>query len=204
MPKQRGKYKQYLWDNQKPIPKSTRHFKKKNVLENSSHEEPPRLDDLTFYDSNINQQHINDFCNDFQIPKDNNTTEEENASNDDNEEEINPSNKYNNAPNDEEYSMSDFIDALDSEITKIDLATAYLAAFFNGRTTQDSLTDFIKLSNITSQIKLPASFDGLKDLVVGKYNSLVYSKSWFCNTCIKPVDSPDNRFERKCPICKTR
>ena len=100
--------------------------------------------------------------------------------------------------------MSDFIDALDSEITKTDLATAYLAAFFNGRTTQDSLTDFLKLSNITYNIKLPVSFDGLKELVVSKNNSLVHSKIWFCNTCIKPISTLENRFERMCPICKTR
>ena len=50
------------------------------------------------------------------------------------DEEINSQNRYNKETTEEEFCMSDFIDALDSEITRKDLAMGYLAAFFNGRT----------------------------------------------------------------------
>ena len=81
---------------------------------------------------------------------------------------------------------------------------AYMAAFYNGRTTQESLRDFIKLSNITSPVQLPASFDGLVNLVVGKNNSLKYNKTWFCNSCIKPISGLSQRLERACPTCETK
>lgn len=56
----------------------------------------------------------------------------------------------NNETNHTEECMSDFIEAISSDdVTQTELATAYIAAFFNGRTTQTSLSDFIKLSNIT-------------------------------------------------------
>ena len=49
-----------------------------------------------------------------------------------------------------------------SEITREELAAAYLVAFFNGTITQSSLKDFITFSNkATSGIKLPRIFDGL-------------------------------------------
>ena len=49
-----------------------------------------------------------------------------------------------------------------SEITREELAAAYLVAFFNGTITQSSLKDFITFSNkAPSGIKLPRIFDGL-------------------------------------------
>jgi len=78
---------------------------------------------------------------------------------------------------------------------------AYMAAFYNGRSTQESLRDYIKLSNITSPVQLSASFDGL--VVVGKNNSLKY-KNWFCNSCIKPISGLSQRLERACPTCETK
>jgi len=115
------------------------------------------------------------------------------------------STKYDHDNNTESI-FEDFVKAIDSEtINETDLATAYLAAFFNGRTTQDSLSDYLTLSNISSKIKLPTSFNGLTNLVFGGQKStLDYEKYWFCNSCVKKVDSLSDRHQRSCPSCKSR
>ena len=87
---------------------------------------------------------------------------------------------------------------------KREIAAAFLAAFYNGRTSQSSLTDYLKLSNIYSTIKLPTSFDGLRNLIKDDTSELNYEKTWFCGTCQKLIANLNNRFQRSCAICKTR
>jgi len=43
---------------------------------------------------------------------------------------------------------------LRDEITKEELAAAYLASFYSGKTTQSSLTDYLQLSNIYSPVQI--------------------------------------------------
>ena len=53
-----------------------------------------------------------------------------------------------------------------TNITPSDLSAAYLAAFFNGIKTQASLSDYLTLSNLTSNIKIPTTFDGLTNFLI--------------------------------------
>jgi len=116
-------------------------------------------------------------------------------------------NKYNNTFDQEN---DDFIEGISDiyhfgeEITEEALAAAYLSAFYNGRTTQSSLADYLKLSNLTSQIKLPTTFNGLRNLVMGNHEQLTYSKSWYCSNCMKIYDKLSNSHQRLCTVCNTR
>jgi hypothetical protein len=90
------------------------------------------------------------------------------------------------------------------EITKEELSAAFLAAFYNGRTSQSSLSDYLKVTNIFSPIKLPTNFDGLKSKIRGKARDLDFTKSWFCGTCLKSIKTLNNRLQRSCVACSTR
>ena len=54
-----------------------------------------------------------------------------------------------------------------TNITPSDLSAAYLAAFFNGIKTQASLSDYLTLLNLTSNIKIPTTFDVLTNFLIG-------------------------------------
>ena len=204
MPKFRGKYKQYNWNNEKEIPLRTEQRRNQQRIsklpENSN----------VVVNKNSTFQEYNSFI--FETDLNNETDLITNTStNFDHEsdqsiiEEIISSDKYDLRKDVEENVFDDFIEANSTGvINQNDLATAYLAAFFNGRTTQDSLKDYLRLSNFSSQIKLPTTFDGLSQLVVGKKNSVKFEKSWFCNTCTKQIKSLHNRLQRSCPFCKSR
>jgi hypothetical protein len=49
-------------------------------------------------------------------------------------------------------------------VTREELAAAYLTAFFEGKITQSALTEFLQISNATNDIKLPTRFDGLVNI----------------------------------------
>ena len=53
-----------------------------------------------------------------------------------------------------------------NNITVVELAAAYLTLFFKGKLTQTALSAAIELSNITSTIKLPTTFDGLVNKII--------------------------------------
>ena len=92
----------------------------------------------------------------------------------------------------------------DGAISQAELSAAFLAAFYNGQTTQSSLSDFLKLTNIFSSVKVPTTFDGLKRIIQGKTPDLTYTKSWFCGTCLKKSSQLNNRLQRNCDKCRTR
>ena len=78
------------------------------------------------------------------------------------------------------------------------MAAAYLTLFFKGKFTQSALSTAIELSNISSPIKLPTSFDGLLNLITNKKTLVEYEKTWFCGYCLKSFLRLDNRFQRLC------
>jgi hypothetical protein len=90
------------------------------------------------------------------------------------------------------------------EISKEELAAAYLVAFFNGTITQSALKDFIALSNITSEIKLPSSFDGLAKVLMNENRVYDYQKKWFCGVCLNTFEKLDDRFQRSCKKCNVK
>ena len=92
----------------------------------------------------------------------------------------------------------------DEEVNEQELSAAFLAAFYNGQITQSSLSDFLKLANIFSPVKIPTTFDGLKRIIQGKRPDLTYTKSWFCGTCLKKFSRLNDRLQRNCEFCKTR
>lgn len=65
-----------------------------------------------------------------------------------------------------------------NEISREDLVAAYLTAFFDGRITQSALSNFLCISNITSEVKLPTSFDGLINLLIGTDNYKAFKKTY--------------------------
>ena len=67
-----------------------------------------------------------------------------------------------------------------------------------------ALKDFITLSNITSNIKLPSSFDGLAKLLMKSEQTKIYTKSWFCGVCLTTFNNLDNRFQRSCEKCQVK
>jgi hypothetical protein len=90
------------------------------------------------------------------------------------------------------------------EISKEELAAAYLVAFFNGTITQSALKDFVSLSNITSEIKLPSSFDGLAKVLMNENRVYDYQKKWFCGVCLTTFEKLDDRFQRSCKKCNVK
>ncbi len=92
----------------------------------------------------------------------------------------------------------------DEAISKEELSAAFMAAFYNGRSTQSSLFDYLRLANIFSPIKIPTTFDGLKRQIQGKSTDLVFNKTWFCGTCLKIIKMLNNRFQRTFDVCKSR
>jgi hypothetical protein len=67
------------------------------------------------------------------------------------------------------------------DVTKEELA-AYLTVFYDCNLTQSGLSTIIKLSNITSGIKLPTNFDGLLNLLTS-LNCSYYGISLLITMC---------------------
>ena len=167
MPK-RQRLKEYLWNRTKVIPRQTkyRHTKLNNHLRPSN--------DANF---NVYPSVATENINGNAFESDNNVSTEENnilgndqlnsSTNDEIEtEEIISTNNYSDDYVNDDL-LHDLVEAVSSdEINEKDLATAFLAAFFNGRTTQDSLSDYLTLSNFTSTLKLPTSLNGLSNMVL--------------------------------------
>jgi len=65
---------------------------------------------------------------------------------------------------------------LRDEITKEELAAAYLASFYSGKTTQSSLTDYLQLSNIYSPVQLPTTFNGLAQILLKRKLDFIKKK----------------------------
>jgi hypothetical protein len=205
MPK-RQRLKEYLWNRTKVIPRQTKYRHTK------LNKNPRTSNDANF---NVYPSVVSENINGNAFEGDINASTEENniigndhsnsSTNDEIEtDEIISTNNYNDDYVNDDL-LHDLVEAVSSdEINEKDLATAFLAAFFNGRSTQDSLSDYLTLSNFTSSLKLPTSFNGLSNLVLGKNNSLNYEKSFFCNVCRKHLKSPNNDILRACPSCKSR
>jgi DNA-directed RNA polymerase subunit RPC12/RpoP len=89
------------------------------------------------------------------------------------------------------------------DVTKEELAAAYLTVFYDCNLTQSGLSTIIKLSNITSGIKLPTNFDGLLNLLTKK-KLIDYEKRYFCGRCLILLTDLQHRSQRACSACKTR
>jgi len=68
------------------------------------------------------------------------------------------------------------------DVTKEELAAAYLTVFYDCNLTQFGLSTIFKLSNITSGIKLPTNFDGLLNLLTS-LNCSYYGISLLITMC---------------------
>jgi len=70
--------------------------------------------------------------------------------------------------------LNDFI--RDENVTKHDLAAAFLTAFYSNSNTQQSLKDYLDLVNqliLQEDNQLPSSFSGLISLLNGKKQQLI-------------------------------
>ena len=158
------KYNQYLSDSNVNIPKSTFYLKYYNKL---------RLKvscrDQTIQSLPEDQLHPNDTDNTQELYE----FESQDDDIDQNTNELNE-----NQPLDTT-SIDLIIDDLtafvvDNTITKEDVASAFLAAFYDGAATQKSLTSFLTLSNIMNKtIQIPTTFSGLVSLLNGNKKNLI-------------------------------
>ena len=198
----RGRYKQYLYDPDVKIPISTQndHKRENNLLLNnkiSTVNKSVNQDQEKEKEKTINQQNSS---NEFLIITSDNLVEEletiqsESESSDEIEEE-----KEEDLINDD---LKNIIQ--DKDITRDELAAAFLAAFFNGKITQSSLTDFLQLSNIIWPIKMPTTFDGLIKVINGEKPNLMANKTWYCSICLEKTTKLDDRFQRACKKCKSK
>jgi hypothetical protein len=208
MPKEkRGRYKKYLLDEAKAIPKSTIYYQNQN---NNQDDYISTNLNRVLTASNIRSEYenfepceplINENLN--SIISTNHSLlyiDETNVNPLRNSEEI--SHEADTFDDDFNPILSDILS--DNNLVIEDLAAAYLAAFFNGRTSLQSLNDYLKLSNIYSPVKLPTTFNGLKNLISTNTDNLIYEKSWFCGTCLKHFTQLISRLQRTCEYCKTR
>lgn len=197
MPKQRGPYKRYLFDSTIEVPDSTKndHKRKKSTITSNEniHQMNQTLDDECV-DSDENLQiHLE---NDMVIRDGSFIRQEEQTVN--LNEEISNSDQLNN-----DEAINTHSDIFHDNLTKEDMAAAYLASFFSGKTTQKSLADYLHLSNMFSSTQLPTSFDGLISLIVDK-KKLKFEKKWYCGVCLKSIEELATRFQRNCTTCNTR
>lgn len=91
-----------------------------------------------------------------------------------------------------------------NEISREDLAAAYLTGFFDGRITQSTVSNFLSISNITSEVKLPTSFDGLINLLIGTANYKKFKKAYYCSNCLSTIETLNSRYQRVCEKCFKR
>ena len=179
MPKLRGKYKRYLYDESIKIPETTlRRLNKNTIQSNETVHTIKNLDSTATIDSPImnvqSSMNNNDsldeaIINTIDLPIDNAQAEVILK--------INISyfyaNKYlfflsklindnlntNDDKDTDENSFNELADLIENkDISREELAAAYLAAFFSGKLTQTALSTFLKLSNLTSKTKLLESF----------------------------------------------
>jgi hypothetical protein len=91
-----------------------------------------------------------------------------------------------------------------NDTSREELAAAYLAAFFAGKITQSALSSFLELSNITTQVKLPTSFDGLIGILIGNKNLKTYKKTFYCSSCLKLLTNVSSKLDRMCKVCSKK
>jgi hypothetical protein len=228
MPKLRGPYKRYLYDENVSIPERTRYdhlsqIKKKALIDNNqflinNQDNSPKLSAASNLITTpiVNQHHhvIIEYDNNQQPPAstldntsivnqhDDDDVNEQTIVNDENEDDYSI-----NDENDDSFTESDIDLNLNETgaVNKEELAAAFLASFYSGRTTQTSLKDYLELSNIYSSIKLPTSFDGLSNILFKNKKKFIHKKIWYCGVCLKKFSNEQikNRT-RSCETCKTR
>jgi len=191
----RGAYKKNTYDPNFKIPKSTFYRHKRNMespnqiliaknLCDSSNVQKIVLENNDMeYDGNVENNNVN-IIDEMQDPLLNYYDEEE----------------LDEEPDEIEDIIKDEI------VTKEELAAAFLANFYKGRTSQESLSDYLNLNNIHAAVKLPTTFDGLSKLLMKKTKiskKLEYEKTWFCDTCLKSTTRLENSYQRNCS-CNSR
>ena len=230
MSKLRGPYKRYLYDDNVSIPDRTRYdhlsqIKKQALIDNNqflinNQDSSPKLSAASnlITTSVVNQNHhvIIECDNNQQPPAstlDNTSIVNQLDDDDDDVNEktiVNDENEDDHSINNKSYDSSSESD-IDlnlnetGAVNKEELAAAFLASFYSGRTTQTSLKDYLELSNIYSSIKLPTSFDGLSNILFENKKKFIHKKIWYCGVCLKKFSNEQikNRT-RSCETCKTR
>lgn len=210
--KTRNRYKQFLHNPNVKVPPSTFYKNKKQINFHNLTATTPNIQNSTHLTDGNSALNNNDSLTDNSVPthyiseyiiesNNNETNEYENLdilSDIVNENPLNESNHH-------DFDAEELNNLFDQqEITAEELASAYLVAFFNGSITQKALKDFITLSNISSDIKLPSSFDGLAKLLMKSEHTKNYTKSWFCGVCLTTFDNLNNRFQRSCEKCQVK
>lgn len=203
MPKERGRYKRYLFDPTLKKPESTisYHKRKLNALNQSVN---------TCADEHSNERELSNIQTSNELPTNQVEIHDQEVVNansfDENYNLFNVYDQSNQFSSNEEsdsnqdsnlcIELDEFIN--DSEISREELAAAFLAAFYNGKCTQSSLNDFLVLSNMFLPFKLPTSFNGLVNILLGRDTLIKATKTWFCCVCLTLKEVISNRFQRNC------
>lgn len=208
MSKKRGPYRRYLREENFPVPRTTRF----NILKKA------RLQLMASSSTSLVNVNLNEIPKASSVQSTiiettltNNSTfisysGESSVESDNNECDQQEDNSFNN-PDIENVINDEDVESLtpDPVIKSSEhLAIAYLVAFYNGNITQKSFEDFLKLNNIASAIKLPTSFDGIVNLLLGKRYYLNYNTTLFCSYCSKIIKNLTNRWQRSCESCNNK
>ena len=215
MPKSRGSYKKYLYDPNIPVPDRTRYEyliqHKKQTANNQSHS-LSNNELINLHSTNISlmpqtsqQQLTNSHHPSTIIQQPSASSQPPEVTNEDQYEHADLSFTEFNSDSDSD-SDSNISEFLKTELKREDLAAVFLAWFYSGSMTQDSLKGSLEISNMSNNsIKLPTSFDGLTNIIFEKKKKFIHKKVWFCGVCLKTFSKEQvNRFERACRTCKTR
>jgi hypothetical protein len=89
-------------------------------------------------------------------------------------------------------------------VTRQELAAAYLSLVYQNAIAKSALSNTIRLFNITSEIKLPITFNGLNQLISADNDNqtLKYQTRWYCSNCLQIKDAIESRTQRECKVCK--
>jgi hypothetical protein len=145
MGKKRGEYKKYLYDLNIEMPKSTHYKKIKTFYQKPPNNENDDEQQSTSGNTNNINNGINFDNTSHQMHFEQDDILEDIVNYSDNSDEV-------QIENDETNEIEEISDC--NAITQEELVAAFLASFYNGRTSQSSLSDYLKLSNISSPIKL--------------------------------------------------
>lgn len=145
MGKKRGEYKKYLYDSNIEMPKSTHYKKIKTFHQKPSNNENDDEQQSTSENTNNINNDINfdNTSHQMHFERDNKLEDIVNYS--DNSDEV-------QIENDETNEIEEISDC--NAITQEELTAAFLVSFLNGRTSQSSLSDYLKLSKISSPIQI--------------------------------------------------
>ena len=90
-----------------------------------------------------------------------------------------------------------------NDTNKTELCAAALAFYFSGRMAQEHFSIAIKFFNLSSSIKLPTSFDYVKNAICSDNDLITFEKKYFCSKCSQEYKL-EQRYQPAFVICSSK